>query len=78
MHMSFGHAAAVKPYTDELMAARQQVLDACRRNGLFFLDGAGADDMVDRIDEGVRIISGHSGEEGARIGRAHTGRTMPV
>ena len=55
-----------------------QVFDACRRNGLFFLDGAGAEDVTERIDEGVRIISGRSGEKGARIGRAHTGRTMAV
>lgn len=78
MHMSYGYASAREPYADELLAARQQVLDACRENGLFFLDGAGEDDVVARIDEGVRIVSGRSGETGARRGRAYTGRTMAV
>ena len=75
MHMSFGHEAADRSYSAEIMEARRRVFDACRRNGLPFLDGTG--DLVERIDEGVRIMPG-AGEEQARVGRAHTGRTMPV
>ncbi len=75
MHMSFGHMSADRSFPAEIMEARQRVFDACRRNGLFFLDGTG--DLVERIDEGVRIVPG-AGEEQARIGRAHTGRTMAV
>ena len=75
MHMSFGHMAAERSYSAEILEARRRVFDACRRNGLPFLDGTG--DLVERLDEGVRIIPG-AGEEQARVGRAHTGRTMPV
>ena len=75
MHMSFGHMAAERSYSAEIVEARRRVFDACRRNGLPFLDGTG--DLVERIDAGVRIIPG-AGEEQARLGRAHTGRTMPV
>ena len=75
MHMSFGHMAAERSYSAEILEARRRVFDACRRNGLSFLDGTG--DLVERIDAGVRIIPG-AGEEQARAGRAHTGRTMPV
>ena len=75
MHMSFGHMAADRSYPAEIVEARRRVFDACRRNGLPFLDGTG--DLVERIDAGVRIIPG-AGEEQARVGRAHTGRTMPV
>lgn len=75
MHMSFGHMSADRSYSEEIMEARRRVFDASRRNGLFFLDGTG--DLVERIDAGVRIIPG-AGEEQTRLGRAHTGRTMPV
>ncbi len=75
MHMSFGHMPSERSYPAEILEARRRVFDACRRNGLPFLDGTG--DLVERIDAGVRIIPG-AGEEQARIGRAHTGRTMPV
>ena len=75
MHMSFGHMSADRSFPAEIMEARRRVFDACRRNGLFFLDGTGG--LVERIDEGVRIIPG-GGEEQARVGRAHTGRTMAV
>ena len=75
MHMSFGHMAAERSYSAEILEARRRVFDACRRNGLPFLDGTG--DLVERLDAGVRIIPG-AGEEQARAGRAHTGRTMPV
>ena len=75
MHMSFGHMSADRSFSAKIMEARQRVFDASRRNGLFFLDGTGG--LVERIDEGVRIVPG-AGEEQARLGRAHTGRTMPV
>ena len=75
MHMSFGHMSADRSFPAEIMAARRRVFEASRRNGLFFLDGTGG--LVERIDEGVRIVPG-AGEEQARLGRAHTGRTMPV
>ena len=75
MHMSFGHMSADRSFSAEIMEARRRVFEASRRNGLFFLDGTGG--LVERIDEGVRIVPG-AGEEQARVGRAHTGRTMAV
>ena len=78
MHMSFGFPSATQPYSDELIAARSKVKSACDAAGLFFLDGASKDDVAERIDEGVMIISGRSAEEGAQVGRAHSKRTMPT
>jgi 2-keto-3-deoxy-L-rhamnonate aldolase RhmA len=66
------------PYPPEMQEARNKVFAACRKNGIAFLEGAANPDALARIiDEGVRVISGHS-EENAKAGRAHTKRTMPV
>jgi hypothetical protein len=65
------------PYPPVMQAARDKVFAACRRNGIAFLEGCNVDNIRDRLDEGVRVISGHS-EQAARIGRAHQRREMPV
>ncbi len=65
------------PYPPEMREARQRVFAACRRNRVPFLETAGPDDIVARLDEGVRVIAGHR-EATAKIGRAHQNRTMPV
>ena len=39
--------------------------------------GATPENIVAKLDEGVRVIAGHR-EETAMIGRAHQKRTMPV
>ncbi|MBV9356666.1 MAG: hypothetical protein JO023_14230 [Chloroflexi bacterium] len=65
------------PYPPEMAEARERVLAACRANGLAFLEGTTPDLVERKIDEGVRIVGGHR-EETARIGRAHSRRTMPV
>jgi 4-hydroxy-2-oxoheptanedioate aldolase len=57
--------------------ARDRVFAACRRNGLPFLESCSPENIVVKLDEGVRIIAGHH-EETARIGRAHQRRIMPV
>ena len=44
---------------------------------LAFLEGATPDKIAASLDEGVRVISGHS-PEAAKVGRAHQKRTMPV
>lgn len=64
------------PYPPVMQAARDKVFAACRRNGIAFLEGCTPDTIVARLDEGVRIIAGHS-EATARIGRSHQRRTMP-
>ena len=53
-----------------MQAARDRILAACRTNGVAFLQGCNADNVIERIDEGVRVIAGHS-ETAAIKGRAH-------
>ncbi|MCC6179217.1 MAG: hypothetical protein IT305_28245 [Chloroflexi bacterium] len=66
------------PYPPEMMEARNKVFAACRKYGVNFLEGAASPEAVrQKIDEGVRVFSGHS-EENARAGRAHSKRTMPA
>ena len=65
------------PYPPVMRAVREKVLAACKRNGIAFLEGCSRDNIVSRLDEGVRVIAGHDPEV-ARIGRMHQKRTMPV
>jgi 4-hydroxy-2-oxoheptanedioate aldolase len=65
------------PYPPEMQAAREKVFAACRRHKIAFLEGATPENIAAKIDEGVRVIAGHN-EEAARIGRAHSKRTMAV
>ena len=79
MSMSHGYKGLPNPIPPELTAARERVFNACRAASLHFLNGAATDSVADMIDEGVMVISaGPNGEEVARIGRAHSNRTMPV
>jgi hypothetical protein len=66
-----------EPYPPEMQEARQRVFQACRARGIAFLETCTPESVVKKIDEGVRVIAGHR-EETARVGRAHTRRTMPV
>jgi 4-hydroxy-2-oxoheptanedioate aldolase len=65
------------PYPPEMQEARERVFAACRRNGLPFLEGCTPDNIVARLDEGVRVIAGGD-ERTAIAGRAHQRRQMPV
>ena len=65
------------PYPAEMQAARQRVFSACQANGIAFLESCTPENVVKKIDEGVRVVAGHR-EETARLGRAHTNRRMPV
>ena len=80
MGMSLGHLDAHDPpYPAEMAYARHRVKEVCREAGIHFLNGVTADNVVEMIDEGVIIGSpGKAGEAAAALGRAHTGRTMPV
>jgi 4-hydroxy-2-oxoheptanedioate aldolase len=60
-----------------MQAARQRVFSACQENGIAFLESCTPENVVKKIDEGVRVVAGHR-EETARIGRAHTKRRLPV
>src|SRR5438874_1742885 len=65
------------PYPPEMQEARDKVFAACRKHGVAFLEIGTPENIVKKLDEGVRIIAGHR-EETARIGRVHQKRTMPV
>jgi len=64
-------------YPPEMQEARERVLAACRKNGIAFLEIGTPENITAKIDQGVRVIAGHS-EEAARVGRAYQKRTMPV
>ena len=65
------------PYPPEMQAARARVLAACKANNIAFLNSVRPDDVIQMIEEGVKIgACGRSGEA-AEIGRRYTGRTMP-
>ena len=66
-----------EPWPPEMQSARDRILAACRSNGVAFLQLCNADNITARIDEGVRVVAGHS-EAAATRGRAHQKRTMPV
>ena len=77
MHMSHGYKTPQEPRPPEIIAARNRVFQACRDAGVIFLDSVRPENVAAMIDEGVMVCAGGS-EETARIGRAHTGRKMPV
>ena len=78
LSLSLGSVKLLRdPYPPVMQAARDKVFAACRRNRIAFLEGCNPENIADRLDEGVRVISGHS-EETARIGRAHQLRKMAV
>jgi 4-hydroxy-2-oxoheptanedioate aldolase len=65
------------PYPPDMQEARQRVFRACQAHDIAFLESCTPDNVARRIDEGVRVVAGHR-EETAKIGRAHSRRTMPV
>jgi 4-hydroxy-2-oxoheptanedioate aldolase len=76
--LSLGYVSVPRdPYPAEMAEARQRIFAACRKFGVAFLEGAAPNTVAGKIDEGVRVIAG-SREETARLGRAHSGRTMPA
>jgi 4-hydroxy-2-oxoheptanedioate aldolase len=64
-------------YPPEMAEARERVLAACKTNGIAFLETGTPENIKTKIDQGVRVVAGHS-EEAARIGRAYQKRTMPA
>ena len=78
LSLSLGYRTIPRePYPAEMQAARERVLKACRNNGVAFLQSCTAENIIARIDEGVRVVAGHS-EQAAVKGRAYQNRTMPV
>jgi len=66
-----------EPWPPEMQKARGRILAACKKNGVAFLQACTPDNIVARIDEGVRVVAGHS-EAAAIKGRPHQKRTMPA
>ena len=78
LSLSLGSVKLLRdPYPPVMQGARDRVFQACRRNGIAFLEGCNEHNIVDRLNEGVRVIAGHS-LAAAKIGRAHQKRTMPA
>ena len=84
MGMSYGFADAHDPpYPPIMEEARSIVKGACDDNGIHFLcswkdsSKSAEENIRFLMDWGVRILSG-GGEDQARIGRAISGRQMPV
>jgi 4-hydroxy-2-oxoheptanedioate aldolase len=78
LHMSFGiKRDRSKPLKPQLVEARTRVRDACKANGLAFLDSCTPENVNEKIDEGIRIVAGGR-EEIAKISRVYTKRKMPV
>ena len=77
LHMSYGVERVEGQHDPRVIEASERVRAACAANGVAFLGGGTADNITSQIDRGVRVVS--SGREHvARIGRAHSGRTLPV
>lgn len=78
MHMSFGiKRDRSKPLDPRLVEARIRVRDACKANGIAFLDSCTLENVIGKIDEGVQVIAGDR-EEIAQVGRSYTKRVMTV
>lgn len=73
MRLSFNAASDDDP---RLRQARSRVLAATKKAGIAFLNQVNATNIIQMLDEGVRIGSG-AGAEAAEMGRRHTQRTMP-
>jgi 4-hydroxy-2-oxoheptanedioate aldolase len=78
LSLALGYLAIPRDsYPQEMQEARKRVFAACRNNRVPFLETASPENIIAKLDEGVRVIAGHR-EETAKIGRAHQRRTMPV
>jgi len=76
--LALGYVAVPRePYPLAMREARERVFAACRTNRVPFLETCSPENIVDKLDEGVRVIAGHR-EETAILGRRHQNRAMPV
>jgi 4-hydroxy-2-oxoheptanedioate aldolase len=65
------------PYPPEMIAARERVFQACRRNRVAFLEIGTLANIAAKLDEGVRVVAG-ADEAVARAGRSHSRRLLPA
>src|SRR5216684_3723570 len=50
------------PYPPEMREARERVFAACRKHRVAFLETAAPENIVGKLNEGVRVIAGHREE----------------
>ena len=78
MGMSMGYPDQHdEPYPTQMLAARTQVMAACKAAGLAFLEQVTPENVSNRLDAGIMIASGPRAREAAEIGRKHTRRELP-
>ena len=77
LSLSLGYWKVPRPFPPEMESVRQRVRAVCLKHGIAFLESATPQNIIEVIDEGARVIAGDNVET-ARIGRAHTKRTMAV
>lgn len=77
LSLSLGYWRLPRPLPPEMIEVRERVMAACKANNIAFLEGLTPETALERIDAGVRVVAGHN-EAVAKLGRAHTKRTMPV
>ncbi len=77
LSMSLGYPSMPHPWPEQMQETHERVKAACIQNKVAFLDVATKNNVRDKIHAGVRVIAGGV-EEIAQIGRAYSGRTMPV
>ena len=80
MALTLGYRSLSDPWPREMVEIEQRVKEACAASGVYFHPFTGyaaVDDFPSWVDAGAMIITAPS-EEIARIGRAHSKRTMPV
>jgi 4-hydroxy-2-oxoheptanedioate aldolase len=76
--LSLGYVSVPRePYPPEMREARERVFAACQKNKIAFLETCSPENIIAKLDEGVRVIAGHR-EETAIAGRAHQRRTIPA
>jgi len=74
--MSLSYDVSRRDNPGVLVGARARVFAATRAAGIPFLNGMNAGNVIEMIDEGVRI-GANPGAEVADMGRRHTNRRMP-
>jgi 4-hydroxy-2-oxoheptanedioate aldolase len=78
MGLSYGYleGRADPPVPEEVDAAGERVLAACKIYGVAFLDNVLPDNVKEKIDKGVMIGAGRR-QDSAEVGRKYTKRKMP-
>ena len=80
MALTLGYRSLSDPWPQEMVEIEQRVGEACAAGGVYFHPFTGyaaPADFPAWIDAGALVITAPD-EEIARIGRAHSGRKMPV